>query len=89
MAASEVRQWQIEADRGLVNFENYEEYLDSLVADEDMLYLRGTEPRILAQLGYRFAWSISSLASTTSRSIFRLRLTMSGTCDNRVTGQFT
>ena len=48
-----MKEWQLEQDRRLMQFNTYEDYLDSLVADHDLLYLRGAEPRVLAQLGYR------------------------------------
>ncbi|KAK3913105.1 Cilia- and flagella-associated protein 299 [Frankliniella fusca] len=51
--SSIMREWQLEQDRRLMKFKTYEDYLDSLVADQDELYLRGAEARILAELGYR------------------------------------
>lgn len=48
-----MKEWQQEQDRRLMQFKTHEDYLDSLVADQDLIYLRGAEPRILAQLGYR------------------------------------
>ncbi|XP_071557993.1 cilia- and flagella-associated protein 299-like [Temnothorax nylanderi] len=45
---------QTDSDRRLLNFQNYEEYLDSLVIPADICYLRSTKTaRQLAELGYR------------------------------------
>ncbi|XP_011863241.1 PREDICTED: uncharacterized protein C4orf22 homolog [Vollenhovia emeryi] len=45
---------QTDSDKRLVNFQNYEEYLDSLVTPADVCYLRSTKTaRQLAELGYR------------------------------------
>lgn len=45
---------QIDSDRRLLDFENYEEYLDSLVTPADICYLRSSKTaRQLAELGYR------------------------------------
>lgn len=45
---------QIEADRRLLQFETYEDYLDSLVTDQDRCYLQNTAAaRTVAELGYR------------------------------------
>ncbi|XP_052125534.1 cilia- and flagella-associated protein 299-like [Frankliniella occidentalis] len=63
-----MREWQLEQDRRLMKFNTYEDYLDSLVADQDVFYLRGAEPRILAELGYR------STGDTLTRGQFHKRL---------------
>ncbi|XP_034231484.1 cilia- and flagella-associated protein 299-like [Thrips palmi] len=63
-----MREWQLEQDRRLMKFNTHEDYLDSLVADQDMTYLRGAEPRILAELGYR------SAGNTLTRGQFLKRL---------------
>lgn len=45
---------QTDSDRRLLNFQNYEEYLDSLVTPVDICYLRSSKTaRQLAELGYR------------------------------------
>lgn len=45
---------QTDSDRRLLSFQNYEEYLDSLVTLADICYLRSTKiARQLAELGYR------------------------------------
>lgn len=45
---------QIEADKRLVQFETYEDYLDSLVTPQDLCNLQNTvAARTLAELGYR------------------------------------
>ncbi|XP_011632555.1 uncharacterized protein C4orf22 homolog [Pogonomyrmex barbatus] len=45
---------QIDSDRRLLDFRNYEEYLDSLVTPVDIYYLRSSKiARQLAELGYR------------------------------------
>lgn len=45
---------QIDSDRRLLDFKNYEEYLDSLVSHADICYLRSSKTaRQLAELGYR------------------------------------
>lgn len=45
---------QIEADKRLVQFETYEDYLDSLVTPQDICNLQNTvAARTLAELGYR------------------------------------
>ncbi|XP_067205152.1 cilia- and flagella-associated protein 299-like [Linepithema humile] len=45
---------QIDSDRRLLDFKNYEEYLDSLVSPADICYLRSSKTaRQLAELGYR------------------------------------
>ncbi|KAK2576257.1 hypothetical protein KPH14_005623 [Odynerus spinipes] len=45
---------QVDSDRRLLEFKNYEEYLDSLVTAVDFCYLRSTKvARQLAELGYR------------------------------------
>ncbi|XP_011168532.1 cilia- and flagella-associated protein 299 [Solenopsis invicta] len=45
---------QTDSDRRLLNFQNYEEYLDSLVTSADVCYLRSRKTaRQLAELGYR------------------------------------
>lgn len=46
---------QIEADRRLLQFKTYEDYLDSLVTPYDVCYLKNTVvARTLAELGYRY-----------------------------------
>lgn len=60
---------QIEADRRLLQFSNYEEYLDSLNTDQDDCYLGSIEARrAIAELGYR------SSGETLSREQFEKRL---------------
>ncbi|XP_018574314.1 uncharacterized protein C4orf22 homolog [Anoplophora glabripennis] len=60
---------QIEADRRLLQFNNYEEYLDSLNTNQDDCYLGSIEVRrIIAELGYR------SSGETLSREQFEKRL---------------
>ncbi|XP_011708189.1 PREDICTED: uncharacterized protein C4orf22 homolog isoform X2 [Wasmannia auropunctata] len=45
---------QTDSDRRLLRFQNYEEYLDSLVTSADICYLRSCKTaRQLAELGYR------------------------------------
>lgn len=45
---------QIEADRRLLKFKTYEDYLDSLVTPADLCYMQSvTASRTLAELGYR------------------------------------
>jgi len=45
---------QTDSDRRLLSFQNYEEYLDSLVTPADICYLRSSKTaRQLAELGYR------------------------------------
>ncbi|XP_012536313.1 cilia- and flagella-associated protein 299-like [Monomorium pharaonis] len=45
---------QIDSDKRLLDFQNYEEYLDSLVTPADVCYLRSKKiARQLAELGYR------------------------------------
>lgn len=45
---------QNDSDRRLLNFQNYEEYLDSLVMPVDICYLRSSKlARQVAELGYR------------------------------------
>lgn len=45
---------QIEADRRLLQFKTYEDYLDSLVTPQDLCYLQSVEiSRTIAELGYR------------------------------------
>ncbi|XP_067008934.2 cilia- and flagella-associated protein 299-like [Anabrus simplex] len=46
--------YQIQGDKRLLQFETYEEYLDSLVTPTDLCYLRSTcTARAIAELGYR------------------------------------
>lgn len=46
---------QIEADRRLLKFKTYEDYLDSLVTPADLCYMQSvTASRTLAELGYRW-----------------------------------
>ncbi|XP_017784224.1 PREDICTED: uncharacterized protein C4orf22 homolog [Nicrophorus vespilloides] len=60
---------QIEADRRLLQFETYEDYLDSLVTPSDLCYLQSVgSSRVLAELGYR------STGETLSREQFQKRL---------------
>ncbi|CAH0554484.1 unnamed protein product [Brassicogethes aeneus] len=60
---------QIEADRRLLNFKDYEDYLDSLVTPMDKCYLRSTiVSRNIAELGYR------SSGLTLSREQFKKRV---------------
>ena len=41
-------------DEEIERYETYEDYLDSLVSDEDHLYLQDEDmARIIAELGYR------------------------------------
>ena len=41
-------------DEEIDRYETYEEYLDSLVSDEDHFYLEDVEmARVIAELGYR------------------------------------
>lgn len=45
---------QMDSDRRLLEFQNYEDYLDSLVTSADMYYLKSSKiARQLAELGYR------------------------------------
>lgn len=47
---------QVEADRRLLQFATYEDYLDSLVTPYDVCFLKNTKvARTLAELGYRQA----------------------------------
>ena len=42
-------------DQRLLDFDTYEEYLDSFVTREDLYYLRSlAQSRIIAELGYRY-----------------------------------
>ncbi|XP_030765885.1 cilia- and flagella-associated protein 299-like [Sitophilus oryzae] len=60
---------QIEADRNLLRFSSYEEYLDSLSTTQDACYLQSVEAsRVIANLGYR------SSGETLSREQFERRL---------------
>ncbi|ENN78568.1 hypothetical protein D910_05623 [Dendroctonus ponderosae] len=60
---------QIEADRNLLKFSTYEEYLDSLSTAQDACYLQSVEAsRTIANLGYR------SSGETLSREQFEKRL---------------
>ncbi|XP_044272124.1 cilia- and flagella-associated protein 299-like [Tribolium madens] len=60
---------QIEADRRLLQFETYEDYLDSLITEQDRCYLQDTvAARTIAELGYR------SSGETLSRQQFEKRL---------------
>ncbi|XP_017784223.1 PREDICTED: uncharacterized protein C4orf22 homolog [Nicrophorus vespilloides] len=60
---------QIEADRRLLKFKTYEEYLDSLVNKSDVCYLQSVSAsRTIAELGYR------STGETLSRDQFQTRL---------------
>ncbi|XP_065174275.1 cilia- and flagella-associated protein 299-like [Atheta coriaria] len=60
---------QIEADRRLLKFKTYEDYLDSLVTPADLCYMQSvTASRTLAELGYR------STGATLSRKQFERRL---------------
>ena len=55
MASIIVSLEEIEADRHLIMFKTYEDYLDSLVTCEDLKNLRSTfRARIIAELGYRY-----------------------------------
>lgn len=46
---------QIEADRRLLQFETYEDYLDSLITEQDRCYLQDTvAARTIAEFGYRY-----------------------------------
>lgn len=46
---------QIEADRRLLEFNTYEDYLDSLVTCDDVTNLRSlNDARKTAELGYRY-----------------------------------
>lgn len=52
---------QTDSDRRLLDFQNYEEYLDSLVSPIDIYYLRSSKiARQLAELGYRYTGEILS-----------------------------
>ncbi|XP_018340904.1 PREDICTED: uncharacterized protein C4orf22 homolog [Trachymyrmex septentrionalis] len=45
---------QTDSDKRLLSFQNYEEYLDSLVTPVDISYLKSKKTaRQLAELGYR------------------------------------
>lgn len=58
---------QTDSDRRLLDFENYEEYLDSLVSPVDIYYVRSSKTaRQLAELGYRCTGEILS-----ERSFYR------------------
>lgn len=60
---------QVEADRRLLQFQTYEDYLDSLVTPQDVCYLKNSVvARTLAELGYR------SSGETLSRKQFEHRL---------------
>lgn len=60
---------QVEADKKLLKFKDYEEYLDSLVTDLDKCYLPNDKvQRTIAELGYR------SNGKTLSRDEFRDRI---------------
>ncbi|XP_050300968.1 cilia- and flagella-associated protein 299-like [Anthonomus grandis grandis] len=60
---------QIEADRTLLRFNCYEEYLDSLATSQDACYLQSVDvARTIANLGYR------SSGETLSRKQFEKRL---------------
>lgn len=60
---------QIEADRRLLQFNTYEDYLDSLGTHQDKCYLQSVEvSRSIAELGYR------SSGETLSREQFEKRL---------------
>nr|CAH7731864.1 unnamed protein product [Callosobruchus chinensis] len=60
---------QIEADKRLLQYENYEHYLDSLGTNQDECYLQSVEvARQVAELGYR------SSGETLSREQFERRL---------------
>ncbi|CAH1155454.1 unnamed protein product [Phaedon cochleariae] len=60
---------QIEADRRLLQFSSYEDYLDSLGTNQDQCYLESIEvSRQIAELGYR------SSGETLSREQFEKRL---------------
>ncbi|XP_023028536.1 cilia- and flagella-associated protein 299 [Leptinotarsa decemlineata] len=60
---------QIEADRRLLAFQSYEDYLDSLGTTQDECYLQSIEvSRAIAELGYR------SSGETLSRKQFEKRL---------------
>lgn len=66
---------QIEADRRLLQFQTYEDYLDSLVTPQDLCYLQSVEiSRTIAELGYR--WEEGNLDSSAkwSRSIFHVKV---------------
>ncbi|XP_070158115.1 cilia- and flagella-associated protein 299 [Polyergus mexicanus] len=55
---------QTDSDRRLLDFENYEEYLDSLVSPVDIYYVRSSKTaRQLAELGYRCTGEILSKRS--------------------------
>lgn len=46
---------QVEADRRLLQFETYDDYLDSLTTPQDHCFLQSTTTsRTLAELGYRY-----------------------------------
>ncbi|KAI4462198.1 flagella-associated protein [Holotrichia oblita] len=60
---------QIEADKRLIQFKTYEDYLNSLVAKGDHCYLQSTAiARQLAELGYR------SSGETLTREQFETRV---------------
>lgn len=60
---------RIDADRSLLRFKSYEEYLDSLVTPADLCYLRSSViARQLAELGYR------STGDTIDKRSFHKRL---------------
>lgn len=60
---------QVEADRRLLQFATYEDYLDSLVTPQDHCYLQNTQvSRTLAELGYR------SSGETLSKEQYEKRL---------------
>lgn len=50
---------QVEADRRLLQFSKYEDYLDSLVTPYDVCFLKNTKvARTLAELGYRYVFPL-------------------------------
>lgn len=60
---------QVEADRVLLKFQTYEDYLDSLTNNLDECYLQSTETsRTIAELGYR------NSGETLTRKQFERRL---------------
>lgn len=60
---------QIEADRKLLKFNSYEDYLDSLINKQDLCYLENIQSaRTIAELGYRTS------GETLSRKQFERRL---------------
>ena len=62
-------------DEEVDRYETYEEYLDSLVSEEDHLYLEDEEmARIIAELGYRWEFmGLKNLSSIHGKSEERIK----------------